>query len=152
MPRLIWVFSWRTCLFVGFVMRRLFSSRLYLWAIIYDCGTSCTSSALSYEPVLNQQMSRLMTKPTKWLSASKDSDQPGHLPSLITVFAVRKKKAWVLSNQPSGRTAKTDQTGKRLWSDREDATLLVLSEAVQMLVKFIYLFDKVLATSTFSSR
>ena len=30
---------------------------------------------------------------------SKGSDQPGHLPSLIWVFAVRMKKAWVLSDQ-----------------------------------------------------
>ena len=28
---------------------------------------------------------------------SEDSDQPGHLPSLIRVFAVRIKKAWILS-------------------------------------------------------
>ena len=28
---------------------------------------------------------------------SKDSDQPGHPPSLIRVFSVRLKKAWVLS-------------------------------------------------------
>ena len=28
---------------------------------------------------------------------SEDSDQPGHSPSLITVFAVRMKKAWVLT-------------------------------------------------------
>ena len=28
---------------------------------------------------------------------SEDSDQPWHLPSLIRVFAVRMKKAWVLS-------------------------------------------------------
>ena len=28
---------------------------------------------------------------------SEDSDQPGHSPSLIRVFAVRMKKAWVLS-------------------------------------------------------
>ena len=28
---------------------------------------------------------------------SEDSDQPGHLPSLIRVFAVCLKKAWVLS-------------------------------------------------------
>ena len=28
---------------------------------------------------------------------SKDSDQPGHPPSLIRVFAVRMKKAWILS-------------------------------------------------------
>ena len=31
------------------------------------------------------------------LAPSKDSDQPGHSPSLIKVFAVRMKKAWVLS-------------------------------------------------------
>ena len=36
---------------------------------------------------------------------SEDSDQPGHSPSLIRVFAVRMKKAWVLS--PIERTAKT---------------------------------------------
>ena len=28
---------------------------------------------------------------------SKDSDQPGHLPSLIRIFAVRMKEPWVLS-------------------------------------------------------
>ena len=28
---------------------------------------------------------------------SEDSDQPGHLPSLIRIFAVHMKKAWVLS-------------------------------------------------------
>ena len=28
---------------------------------------------------------------------SEDSDQPGHPPSLIRVFAVRMMKAWVLS-------------------------------------------------------
>ena len=28
---------------------------------------------------------------------SEDSDQPGHPPSLIRVFAVHMKKAWVLS-------------------------------------------------------
>ena len=33
---------------------------------------------------------------------SKDSDQPGHLPSLIRVFAVRMKKPWDLSYPLSG--------------------------------------------------
>ena len=28
---------------------------------------------------------------------NEDSDQPGHLPSLIRVFAVRMKKVWVVS-------------------------------------------------------
>ena len=44
---------------------------------------------------------------------SKDSDQPGHPPSLIRVFAVRMKKAWVLSYPLSAQW--------RLWSDWEDA-------------------------------
>ena len=30
-------------------------------------------------------------------AASEDSDQPGRLPSLIRVFAVRRKKGWVLT-------------------------------------------------------
>ena len=44
---------------------------------------------------------------------SEDSDQPGHLPSLIRAFAVRMKKAWVLSYLLSAQ--------RRLWSDRADA-------------------------------
>ena len=44
---------------------------------------------------------------------SKDSDQPGHPPSLIRVFAVRMKKAWILSYLLSAQ--------QRLWSDWADA-------------------------------
>ena len=44
---------------------------------------------------------------------SEDSDQPGHPPSLIRVFAVHIKKAWVLSYPLS--------TQRRLWSDWADA-------------------------------
>ena len=44
---------------------------------------------------------------------SEDSDQPGHPPSLIRVFAVRMKKAWVLSYLLSAQG--------RLWSDWADA-------------------------------
>ena len=44
---------------------------------------------------------------------SEDSDQPGHPPSLIRVFAVRIKKAWVLSYPLSAQ--------RRLWSDWADA-------------------------------
>ena len=44
---------------------------------------------------------------------SVDSDQPGHPPSLIRVFAVRMKKAWVLSYPLSAQW--------RLWSDWADA-------------------------------
>ena len=44
---------------------------------------------------------------------SEDSDQSGHPPSLIRVFAVRMKKAWVLSYPLSAQ--------RRLWSDWTDA-------------------------------
>ena len=44
---------------------------------------------------------------------SEDSDQPGHQPSLIRVFAVRIKKPWVLSYLLSAQ--------RRLWSDWADA-------------------------------
>ena len=44
---------------------------------------------------------------------SKDSDQLGHLPSLIRVFTVRMKKAWTLSYPGSAQ--------QRLWSDWGDA-------------------------------
>ena len=55
-----------------------------------------------------------MTKPTKWhVRPVRDSDQPGHPPSLIRVFTVRMKKACVLSYPLSAQ--------RRLWSDRVDA-------------------------------
>ena len=44
---------------------------------------------------------------------SEDSDQPGHLPSLIRVFAVRMKKPRALSYPMSAQ--------QRLWSDWADA-------------------------------
>ena len=46
-------------------------------------------------------------------ATSEDSDQPGHPPSVIRVFAVRMKKAWVLSYSLSAQ--------RRLWSDLADA-------------------------------
>ena len=42
---------------------------------------------------------------------SEDSDQPGHPPSLIRVFAVRMKKAWVFS-YPLSASEDSDQTGR----------------------------------------
>ena len=44
---------------------------------------------------------------------NEDSDQPGYPPSLIRVFAVRLKKAWVLSYPLSAQ--------RRLWSHWADA-------------------------------
>ena len=48
-------------------------------------------------------------KPNKMACApSEDSDQPGHPSSLIRVFAVRMKKAWVLSYLLSAHNAQAD--------------------------------------------
>ena len=64
---------------------------------------------------------------------SEDSDQPGHLPSLIRVFAVHMKKAWVLRYplSPQRRLAVHMKKARvlsyplsaqrRLWSDWADA-------------------------------
>ena len=43
---------------------------------------------------------------------SEDSDQPGHPPNLIRVFAVRMKKLWILSYKVSAQ--------RRLWSECAD--------------------------------
>ena len=51
-------------------------------------------------------------KTNKMSVPSEDSDQPRHPPNLIRVFAVRMKKAWVLSYPLSAQ--------RRLWSDWAD--------------------------------
>ena len=58
-------------------------------------------------------MCHLMTKPTLWHVRPEKTDQPGHPPSLIRVFAVRMKKAWIFSYPLSAQ--------RRLWSDWADA-------------------------------
>ena len=67
---------------------------------------SYRETGLTHEPQLD--------KTNKMICApSEDSDQPGHPPSLIRVFAVRMKKGWVLCYPLSAQ--------RRLWSDLEDA-------------------------------
>ena len=64
-------------------------------------------------------MSHLVTKPTKWPVRPAKTDQPGYPPRLTRVFAVRMKKAWVLSYPLSSQ-----------WSESSlgtHAILLVLS-------------------------
>ena len=53
-------------------------------------------------------MNKRMAKPTNWCAFSEDTDQPGHPPSLISVFAVSMKKACALSYQMNAQ--------RRLWS------------------------------------
>ena len=78
-----------------------------------DCS-KCRLCSLSFSPFIELCLTEILLKEssvpktpsfesphdkTKKMTCapSRDSDQPGHMPSLIKVFAVRMKKYWVLS-------------------------------------------------------
>ena len=79
----------------------------------YNHCNDYTTLYLEHDAYISKIMSQLMTKPTKWHNRAAKADQPGHLPSLIRVFAVRMKKIWVLIYQLSAQ--------QRLWVDLTDA-------------------------------
>ena len=62
----------------------------------FDIVFTCSALVLKNEPPHDK--TNIMA-----CAPSEDSDQPGHPPSLIRVFAVRMKKAWVLSYQLSAK-------------------------------------------------
>ena len=83
-------------------------------------------------------------KTNKMTVSSEDSDQPGHPPSLIRVFAVCMKIVWFLSYPLSAQ--------RRLWSDWADAQarliwvfagrtviLLVLSWSGSYVINVVYI-------------
>ena len=87
---------------------------------------------------------------------SEDSDQPGHLPSLIRVFTVHMKKALVLSYPLS--------TQRRLWSDWADAQAdlrlhwvhrsfcwFVMRRLISVCVSFIWYHDPLIEQGEFIS-
>ena len=92
-PRLIGVLTGRKDHFVGFVMRWLKShfkiNHHNNFMLLLLTGNDVY--VVPYEPP--QDKTNKMT-----CAPNEDSDQPGHLPSLIRVIAVPMKKAWVLSN------------------------------------------------------
>ena len=71
MPRLIWVFTGRTCQYVGFVMRRLnyysvfSSSCCYGKAVLCLWFFLCVSFSILFSVIITH-LSRLSTKLTKW--------------------------------------------------------------------------------------
>ena len=81
----------------------------YAVGTILTCGTfsaKSMQSADSNEPP-HDKTNKIICGPRK------DSDQPGHLPSLISVLVVRMKKTWVLSYPLSIQW--------RLWLDWADS-------------------------------
>ena len=83
---------------------------IFLWNLLPDViqflSLLKVAELLLYEPP-HGKTNKMACAP------SEDSDQPVHPPSLIRVFAVRMKKAWVLSYPLSAP--------RRLWSDWADA-------------------------------
>ena len=95
----IWAASWQNQQNGMCVQRRLillvllWGDSFTEWNHIKSCYTGISAITQSNQMVTNTQNNKMACAP------SKDSDQPGHPPppSLIRVFAVRMKKAWVLS-------------------------------------------------------
>ena len=57
---------------------------------------------IRWSKVIKIKPPRDKTNKMAWVP-SEDSNQPGHLPSLIRVFAVRIKEAWILSYPKSAQ-------------------------------------------------
>ena len=75
---------------------RLKDRKPHLLFLTWDCKWEETMA--STLPYLLKLIEPPRDKTNKMACApSEDSDQPGHPPSLIRVFAARMKKAWVLS-------------------------------------------------------
>ena len=117
MPRLIWVFAWHTVILLvlswgGSIINKIIQDINYnqieieyMKYIAYMLEKHCYCSDFIWATTWPNQQNDC--------APSEDSDQPGHPPSVIRVFAVRMKKTWVLSYPLS--------TQRRLWSDWADA-------------------------------
>ena len=81
-----------------------------------------THKISQYEPP-HDKTNKMVCEP------SEDSDQPGHYPNLIRIFAVRMKKTRVLSYQFVAQ--------RRLWSDWADAQADLSSWAQRHFVGFV---------------
>ena len=113
-----WCLYWCLCP----VFDVVFHSSVFFWSFIISLSSaelhiSCLfqHDLLSIHDVESKVVDKIetFTWATTWHAPSEDSDQPGHPPILIRVFAVRMKKPWVLSYPLSAQ--------RRLWSDWADA-------------------------------
>ena len=88
----------------------------------------------SYEPYHDKT-----NKMTSW--PRKDSDQPGHLPSLIRVFAVRLKKAWVLNYSLSTQRRLIRLSGCPGWSESSLCAQVIL--LVFVMLRLILMIQRI---------
>ena len=116
MPRLIWVFAGRTRILL------VLSCRGSFYLCICPQNDICLHYPSSEARILRNMHRnwgyygiRAAARQTNNMACapSKDSDQPGHLSILISVFAVLLKKPWVLEYPLSAQ--------RKLWSEWADA-------------------------------
>ena len=82
--------------------------------IVTECQHQVLKQSTNHlKSVWNPYMSRLLTKPTNWHVRPAKTKISLGIPPVWSVFAVRMKKAWVLSYPFSAQP--------RLWSDWADA-------------------------------
>ena len=113
--------NYRTCFlwnfFASFTVISLKRWVLFFFLFFYGKYGICDPVVVSMLFVVVSML--FEKKATTWqnqqndCAPSEDSDQPGHPPSLISVFAVRMKKPWALSYPLNAQ--------RRLWSDWADA-------------------------------
>ena len=104
MPRLNWVFILLVCHAAAhLIAKRTVIKQTYTPFKLHECCKEIGAALLQ-----NQQND---------CAPSQDSDQPGHPPSLIRVFTVCMKKAWVLSNPLSAQWRLLRLGGCPAWSE-----------------------------------
>ena len=84
-----------------------------IWLKEYKCVCVSVCVCVSGMPTFPNNWAASLQNQENDCAPSEDSDQPGHPPRLIRGFAVRIKKAWVLSYPLRAQ--------RRLWSDWADA-------------------------------
>ena len=102
--------------------------RIAWWSsAVKELSSWLSACAVIYEPA-HDKTNKMIYGP------SEDSDQPGHPPGLIRVFAVHIKKPWILSYILGAQ--------RRLWLDWADAqAVLSLSVGIVMrLLMYVFVF------------
>ena len=93
----LFFFLWKSKVSTIFLIKLAFHNlESCIVSLVLIKSISTTLIYILFEPA-DDQTNKMNCAP------SEDSDQPGHPPSLIRVFAVRMKKPWVLSYQLSAQ-------------------------------------------------
>ena len=69
----------------------------WLYVIVKNAGCVSERFLMNFILLFHYNWAATWQNQQSECASSEDSDQPGHLPSLVRVFAVRMKKPWVLS-------------------------------------------------------